>query len=76
MTTQGRVIALGAGWVDVRIEADKYPGVKDIFNNQSLTGRYIRQDTTSIAEWTTLIGRDCRGLAHIGRELYRTGIFS
>ena len=50
MTTQGRVTGLGAGFVDVSIEADKYPGVKDIFDNQSLTGRYIRQDTTSIVK--------------------------
>ena len=45
MTTQGRVTALGAGYVDIRIEKDKYPDVRDIFNNQSRTGRYIRQET-------------------------------
>ena len=28
-----------------------------------------------LAEWSTLIGPDCRGLALIGRELYRTEIF-
>ena len=28
------------------------------------------------AEWSTLIGRDCRDRALIGRELYRTEIFS
>ena len=48
MTSQGRVRGVGAGFVDIRIEKDKYPDVKDIFNNQSLTGRYIRQDTTHI----------------------------
>ena len=45
MTTQGIVTAIGAGFLDIRIEKDKYPDVRDIFNNQSLTGRYIRQDT-------------------------------
>ena len=45
MTTQGIVTAIGAGFVDIKIEKDKYPDVRDIFNNQSLTGRYIRQDT-------------------------------
>ena len=30
----------------------------------------------ALAEWSTLIGRDCRDRALIGRELYRTEIFS
>ena len=29
-----------------------------------------------MTEWSTLIGRDCRGLALIGRELHRTEIFA
>ena len=40
-TTQGHVTAIGTGFVDIRIEKEKYPDVKDIFNNQSLSGRYI-----------------------------------
>ena len=42
MTTQGLVTGLGVGYIDVRVNTGRHPSVRDIFNNSSLSGRYIR----------------------------------
>ena len=53
---------------------------RDVDRLQPLTAcglfREAQSSVFTSPEWSTLIGRDCRDLALIGRELYTSEIFS
>ena len=63
MTTQGLVTGLGVGYIDVRVNTGRHPSVRDIFNNSSLTGRYIRYSLS-----------DCQGECPFNSPLLLNGL--
>ena len=43
MTSQGEVVGVGPGFVELRIDREQFPGLEDIYNNQSDSGRWLRR---------------------------------
>ena len=43
VTSQGEVVGVGPGFVELRIDREQFPGLEDIYNNQSDSGRWLRR---------------------------------
>ena len=43
VTSQGEVVGVGPGFVQLRIDREQFPGLEEIYNNQSDSGRWLRR---------------------------------